>query len=841
MGFARRDMSNGATGRRLGAAAGAMTVLALAAATATSSAHAPPGAHSPHDLSGVTTLDHTLKGFERGNPEAGGDLETGFKFLEMTADGEPFVVREELADAQGGRDERRESLAYFAQLTDFQLADEESPARVEFLDPFFGDFASSAWRPQEAMVAHQTEYTIRQVNRNTTSPVEQGNGDRAEMLNAVLTGDLADNAQLNETEWVVRLLEGGTLDPDSGSEDLESYSEQCRALAEAGGLDPGEADGYVGVQDYDDYPGGEGNEEFYDPDEPAGLYENRNFPTYEGLMDKAQEPFEAEGLEVPSYSAFGNHDTLAQGNEDPIAEIERIATGCEKVFPRPGQTANLQAQLRKQNGRDEDDNPRLPVQRLEKAQESSIRPVPPDERRQFVDHPQFKAAHATGVQQDEHGFAYVDPAEQVASRGHASYYDFEPTPGLRYIVLDTVSDGGLVGDSSDGNIDRAQFDWLEEELRGAQQRNELILVFAHHAIESLASKSPDEIAQPCTVNDRHGHDVNPGCDRDPRPSNKPGSTSPYQGEDLEQLMHRFPNAIALIAGHSHEQLVTPRPDGDGDGFWEIKTSAVVDWPTQHRTIDLMDNNDGTVSIFGTILDHDGPATSPDEEAEVGGFDAATLASVGRTLSYNDPQQGPDGSEGERDDRNVELLIDDPRDDEKKSERDCRGRRVTKVGTQGDDRITGTDGRDVIVGLDGDDRIEGLDGEDVLCGNKGDDELVGGADDDELKGGPDHDTLEGQGGDDELKGDRGEDRFDGGPGRDEVIANSGADRVIGGSSDDRLFGNSGDDLIRGEEGDDLLSGDPDDDERYGGPGDDRLLGGSGDDQLSGGAGRDTREG
>ena len=36
------------------------------------------------------------------------------------------------ASAPAGREDRRRSLAYFGQLTDFQLADEESPARVEF-------------------------------------------------------------------------------------------------------------------------------------------------------------------------------------------------------------------------------------------------------------------------------------------------------------------------------------------------------------------------------------------------------------------------------------------------------------------------------------------------------------------------------------------------------------------------------------------------------------------------------------------------------------------------------------------------------------------------------------
>ena len=48
------------------------------------------------------------------------------------------------------------------------------------------------------------------------SPVAAGDGSRRAMDFAINTGDVADSQQLNETEWVRTLMEGGPLDPNSG-------------------------------------------------------------------------------------------------------------------------------------------------------------------------------------------------------------------------------------------------------------------------------------------------------------------------------------------------------------------------------------------------------------------------------------------------------------------------------------------------------------------------------------------------------------------------------------------------------------------------------------------------
>jgi hypothetical protein len=136
------------------------------------------------------------------------------------------------------------------------------------------------------------------------------------------------------------------------------------------------------------------------------------------------------------------------------------------------------------------------------------------------------------------------------------------------------------------------------------------------------------------------------------------------GQTFVELLEGFPNVIAYVPGHTHEHRLTHFPRQDGTVWWELNTSAVVDHPTQSRLIELFDNQDGTLSIFTNVIDHASDATAP-AEGPAGSFDDNQLASIGRTFAYNDPQTGAQGGEGEGEgaveDRNAELLLDDPRD------------------------------------------------------------------------------------------------------------------------------------------------------------------------------------
>jgi uncharacterized repeat protein (TIGR01451 family) len=631
-------------GRRFGAVA-----LALAALLALAG-----GAQATHlfsDVAGHTTLERAV---------SGADPADGYATLDSHPVDGSYMVRDgagesdpAIPDAQAGRESRRRSLAYFGQLTDFQIPDEESPARVEFLDQDPSGFAAAAWRPQEALAAFTVDWSIRQMNLFAgASPVEQGDGSRAPMDFALMTGDQADSMQRNETEWVRILLEGGPLDPNSGSTNPADWNSaehpSCAAYPPTpANLD--EATRYTGVQDYDDYEEG-ANPFFYDPDEPRGRWSD--WPAYPGLMDRAQLPFEAAGLEVPSYVTNGNHDVLVQGNEDANAGLEDIATGCFKAL---GTTITP-------NGLD----PRALLA------PSGGMLVPPDPRRRYVDKRQVKAVYGGGGDPEDHGFAHVDEDENINSGFSASYYAWDPpeAPGFRFISIDTLSEGGVVEQSANGNIDDPQWQWLERELQFASAADKLIVLFGHHPIRSLSSNAPDEAAGACSgTTHSHGdtpeHDHGVGCDADPRASTplhygEPGQRPPGStDETLSELLTRFPHVIAYVAGHTHENNVEPFTRPGGGAWWGIETAATADWPVQHRLIEVMDNFDGSLSIFGTVLDHAADAQAP-APGSAQAFNEKMLASIGRELSYNDPQAGKGSGEGTAQDQNVELLVEDPR-------------------------------------------------------------------------------------------------------------------------------------------------------------------------------------
>jgi metallophosphoesterase (TIGR03767 family) len=588
-----------------------------------------------------TTLDRKLA------PAPG----TGYVPIQATR-GERYVVRRGgSARARKGRAGDRRSLLMFAQLTDPQIADEMSPARVDFADPAGGEIKSS-WRPQEAMGLQVFDSTVRSVNANRRSTVRQGNGRRARLRFAITTGDLADNQQLNETRWFRDVLDGGQIDPFSGKP--IGPGNECAGTPQAE-LDAINADvaarRYTGMQDYDDYASAPDDRKagFWDPDAAApGASAYATFPRYEGLMERAQAPFTAAGLDVPWYISRGNHDGLIQGNAPGSAELFRaIAVGCLKVFPNAAFDP-----ARFQGASDDELFAAFGDQAFIAQLLQNARRVAPDPDRRIVSKAEYRRLVGNSRR---HGFGFTPRPQLNASEGTASYYAFNARRGIRFISLDTVAEGG----GQSGNLDDPQYRWLRAELKKARKRKQLVVVFGHHTLATMDNTRTDENAGTC---DFEGE---PGCDADPR-----RSTPIHRGtkgrRTVKALLAGTPNAIAYVAGHTHANAVKFNRGRRGRGFWEINTASHIDWPQQSRLIEIMDNGDGTLSLFGTLVDSAAPAAAP-TAGPAAAFSPTQLASIARTLSYNDPQrEGLEGTEGSaektgaRRDRNVELLVRDPR-------------------------------------------------------------------------------------------------------------------------------------------------------------------------------------
>ena len=337
-----------------------------------------------------STLEATLV-----DPDGDGALARG--------PGEPLIDR-------GPAARPGEVLATLAQISDAHVRDEESPGRVPFLDRLGAPF-NSTFRPHEALSAQVLLASVRAVNRLGPDAV-------------VATGDIVDSAAQVELDQALAVLDGGSVEPDTG------------------------ARGYDGVQD-----AGQPDALYYRPDLDA--------PRHPGLLAAAARPFRSPGLAAPWYPALGNHDVLVQGETPPTDRIDAFATGTRLV-------TGLDPGLRP---RADVDAARAVDALLADGGFGRSIAVPSDPRRR----------HLRPGELIERLAGRADaPAALRAARGRATLdYAFD-AGAVRAIVLDTADRRG----GSRGFLAPAQLDWLRAELRAAAGRP--LLVFSHNPLDNTA-------------------------------------------------------------------------------------------------------------------------------------------------------------------------------------------------------------------------------------------------------------------------------------------------------------------------------------------------------------------
>jgi metallophosphoesterase (TIGR03768 family) len=177
----------------------------------------------------------------------------------------------------------------------------------------------------------------------------------------------------------------------------------------------------------------------------------------------------------------------------------------------------------------------------------------------------------------------------AADRAGFACYSFVPKANvpLKVIVLDNTQreDDGSVDIHGHGFLDATRWAWLQKELSDGQTANQLMIIAAHIPIAV----------------------VNPG-----------GETEWWLGDwstttknactitELVTTLQNSTNLLMWIAGHRHVNTVKAfKPPVGGapeNGFWQIETSSLRDFPQQFRTFEIYINSDYTISIEAVNVD-----------------------------------------------------------------------------------------------------------------------------------------------------------------------------------------------------------------------------------------------
>ncbi|MFG2191650.1 TIGR03767 family metallophosphoesterase [Streptomyces sp. NPDC048639] len=361
---------------------------------------------------------------------------------------------------------------------------------------------------------------------------------------------------------------------------------------------------YEGVQD-------SGLKLYWQPDSAVRDSDKQlGFPRIEGFLDAAIREVNSPGLRMPWYSTVGNHDSLPGGCYAPGGSFfADFAVGGRKLETLPeAEGAALWKAVQK--GLDpKGEN----FEALLKKYAPKMRSVTPDPGRAPFTPREYLQAHLDprykGAGPVGHGYTAADLAADRL------YYSFRISDDVIGISLDTTDPGGHY----EGSLGTAQLRWLARTLE--QHRDHYALIFSHHTSASMRNLRPD-----------------PG-----RPDEKR-----HGGDELVSVLKRHRNAVAWINGHSHKNRITPHGT-----FWEISTASHIDFPQLARIVELVDNGDGTLSLFTTLIESAAPYRT-----DVTDLSQTGLAALYRELSFNAPGTRSTLT-GDPDDRNTELLLKKP--------------------------------------------------------------------------------------------------------------------------------------------------------------------------------------
>ncbi|MCJ1706176.1 TIGR03767 family metallophosphoesterase [Microbacterium sp. VKM Ac-2923] len=355
----------------------------------------------------------------------------------------------------------------------------------------------------------------------------------------------------------------------------------------------------------------------YRPGDPrGGAFGDYGFPRLPDLLAQAiAAPVTSVGLPAPWYAVYGNHDTLLLGTFDISPQLRALAVGARKSFTLDATAGTAFEGWAASTG--------VLGQALAALGLASGKPgfrgVTANPDRFLFEQLDFMAEHfrtETTPGPVGHGFT----THNLTSG--ETWWQTDLAPRVRAFGLDTCN--AVAG--PDGAVPASQMTWLRTQLEIAQRDQVLALIFSHHNSLTLENRA-----------------TRPGVDE-----------KLYGAEEFVAMLMEFPVVVGWLNGHTHLNQILAHTSATA-GFWEITTASCIDFPQQQQVVEIVDNRDGTLSLFTTVLDHASPAVPGDSGS------VADLAARSRELAANDWAETPLMRRGSPLDRNTELLLPAPFD------------------------------------------------------------------------------------------------------------------------------------------------------------------------------------
>jgi metallophosphoesterase (TIGR03768 family) len=298
-----------------------------------------------------------------------------------------------------------------------------------------------------------------------------------------------------------------------------------------------------------------------------------------------QDEFQAEGLDksIPWYQTMGNHDHFWTGLLPPddaaravyvSDEILNVGNVLQHPYdPKPFETRGIY--MGSIDGT-------TPLGEITGIGAESNFATPPKvhaadpNRRSLLKEQWMSEFFNTSSNPVGHGFSQANVDSKFTS------YSFEPKSEIpiKVIVLDDTQDNDdpHLNFYAHSSINAAGYNWLINELEKGQSEGKLMIISSHIPIGVLPADNGMGWSESAAVS----------------------------GSDFIAKLHTYPNLILWIAGHRHVNQVTPMPSTDPahpeNGFWQVETTSLRDFPQQFRMFDITRNSDNTVSIFATDVD-----------------------------------------------------------------------------------------------------------------------------------------------------------------------------------------------------------------------------------------------